>query len=300
MRAALILALLSAAARAAAPAGPDYGVLLLAHGGDPAWNARIEEVRAGADKTAPTELALGMADPATMQAAVDRLQKRGVSRVVAVPLFVHSRSEVMDQTRYALGLSTAPSEVLRAAEEAMKGLPMPPGMHHMHLFSLTTVKHAVPVALAPALDEDPFVSKVLLERALALSKEPKAEAVVLVAHGPVDDAALPAWESALAVHAKAVKDGGKFRAAATGILRDDAPPPVRAASVAKLRAVVAELAKGGRVLVVPVLIARGGIEDKIPKDLAGLDFAWSGDALLPHAGFDAWVISRAAGAAGGR
>jgi sirohydrochlorin ferrochelatase len=50
---------------------------------------------------------------------------------------------------------------------------------------------------------------------------------------------------------------------------------------------------GGRALVVPVLIARGGIEDKIPRDLQGLDFAWSGDALLPHAGFDRWVLDRA-------
>jgi hypothetical protein len=50
---------------------------------------------------------------------------------------------------------------------------------------------------------------------------------------------------------------------------------------------------GGRALVVPVLIARGGIEDKIPRDLAGLDYAWSGDALLPHAGFDRWVLDRA-------
>jgi hypothetical protein len=90
-----------------------------------------------------------------------------------------------------------------------------------------------------------------------------------------------------------VKAGG-FRAASAALLRDDAAPEIRAKSVAQMRAKVEAAGRnGGRALVVPVLIARGGIEDKIPRDLAGLDYAWSGDALLPHAGFDRWVLDRA-------
>ncbi len=53
-------------------------------------------------------------------------------------------------------------------------------------------------------------------------------------------------------------------------------------------------AKSGRALVVPVLIARGGIEGKLPKDLSGLDYAWDAKTLMPHDGFDSWVLSRAA------
>ena len=294
-----VLALAAASAPAlAAPAVPAYGILLLAHGGDPAWNAAIADLRAAVSSAAPAALALGMADPDALQAGVDALEAAGVSRIAVVPLFVNSRSEVMDQTRYALGLAGKPSEIMRGAAERMKGMKMPPGMahHRMNMFSLKRVKFrkGTSVALASALDADPFVSLVLLERARALSREPAKETVVLVAHGPVDDAAVSSWDKDLQAHAAAILKGGGFRAARTALLRDDAAPEVRARSVTALRAEIADARKdGGRALVVPVLIARGGIEDKIPRDLAGLDYAWSGDALLPHAGFDRWVLDRA-------
>jgi len=293
MRAVLLLlsAALAAAAPAAPAAKPGYGILLLAHGGDADWNAQVETLRARVDAKVPTEAALGMADPKTLQAALDALAARGVARAVAVPLFVHSRSEVLDQMRYTLGLSDKPSEVLRSAAAAMAAMHAP--MHHF-MFSLERVKTRLPVVLTPALDDDVFVSRILLERARALSREPKSETVVLVAHGPVDDAAVGAWNKTLARHADFVRREGGFRAASFAVLRDDAAPPVRAASVAALRATVAAGAKAGRALVVPVLIARGGIEGKLPHDLQGLEYAWDAETLMPHDGFAAWVLKRAA------
>jgi sirohydrochlorin ferrochelatase len=159
----------------AVSASASDGVLLLAHGGDPAWNAEIEKLRVAVSSTEPAALALGMADPDSLQAGVDALAARGVKRIAVVPLFVNSRSEVMDQTRYALGLTDKPSEIMRAAAERMKGMKMPPGTahHHMNMFSLKQVKLAggASVVLAQALDDSPFVSRVLLERAKALSKD---------------------------------------------------------------------------------------------------------------------------------
>jgi sirohydrochlorin ferrochelatase len=255
------------------------------------------------------EIALGMSDPVTLQAGLDKLAARGVKRVVAVPLFVHSRSEVLDQTRYTLGLSDKPSEVLRAAAEAMLAMHakmrMDPAAHGgtmaamaHHMFSLERVKTKLPISLTPALDEDPLVSRILLERARALSRDPRTETVVLAAHGPVDDAAVPAWNAALAHHAAYIKKKGGFKAVETALLRDDAAPPVRAAAVNAMRAKVAAGSKGGRVLLVPVLIARGGIEGKFARDLKGLKYAWDGKTLMPHDGFAAWVLKRAADAAG--
>ena len=217
--------------------------------------------------------------------------------IVAVPLFVNSHSEIMDQTRYVLGLSEKPSDVLRRAAEEMKSASMAPraaAHHHMSPFSLDRAAHRARILLAPALDADPFVSRVLLERARALSREPAKETVILVAHGPVDEAAVAYWEKDLSAHAARVAKAGRFRAARPALLRDDAAPVVRARAVAELRARVSDAARGGgRAIVVPVLISRGGIEGKIPRDLAGLAFAWSGEALLPHAGFDLWALKRA-------
>jgi sirohydrochlorin ferrochelatase len=312
IRLTLLAVLLGGFASGADFVSPDvkpYGILLLAHGGEKGWDAEIERLRARVNATVPTEAALGMADPATLQAGIDKLAARGVKRVIAVPLFIHSRSEVLDQTAYVLGLSDKPSEVLRAAAERMMAAHMGamkehPGsgagstaaMHH-HMFSLDRVKTTLPITMTPALDDADLVSSILLERARALSRDSKTEGVVLVAHGPVDDKAVGAWNDAMAKHAEFVRREGGFRSASYALLRDDAAPAVRAASVKRLRRRVIAAGKGGRALVVPVLIARGGIEGKLPKDLKGLKYVWDGNTLMPHAGFEGWVLLRAAAAA---
>ena len=297
MRLFLCALALAAAPLRAAPSAP-YGILLMAHGGEPSWNAEIERLRASVDATVPTETALGMADTEALQAAVLRLEKRGVGRIAAVPLFVQTRSEVLDQTRYALGLAAEPSAPLKAAYERMAAAHAGHGAMHGHsmALSLERVKAREPIAMADALDAHALVGRILLERAKALSREPATEAVILVAHGPVDDAALAAWKASLDAQCAAIKKG-KFKDCAYGILRDDSAPEIRAAAVAELRA---KVARAQRPIVVPVLIARGGIEKKIEKDLAGLKYSWDGKTLMPHAGFDAWVLEAAATAEAGR
>jgi len=303
MRIAFLVILLASGAKAA-PA--PYGILLLAHGGDASWNAEIAKLREKVDAKVPTETALGMADVESLQAAVDRLEKRGVSRVVAVPLFVQSASEVLDQTRYALGLADKPSASLKAAYERMaaahaghaghaghKGHGAAAAMHgHKMEFSTERVKSREPIAMSPALDDHALVGRILSSRAKGLSKDAAKESLVLVAHGPVDDAAMPAWGASAAALCAMIKGG--YKACSFGLLRDDAAPEIRAAAVAELREKVA--AAKGKAIVLPVLIARGGIEKKIERDLKGLEYAWDGKTLMPHAGFDAWVLESAAGA----
>lgn len=301
MKLVLSLLLLAAPLSAAAPAAP-YGILLLAHGGDASWNGEVAKLRGLVDAQVPTETALGMADPAALQAAVSRLEKRGVARIVAVPLFVQTRSEVLDQTRYALGLSETPSETLKAGLERMAAARGAHGAHGAHgaahgghsmEFSLERVKAKRPIAMSLALDDHALVGRILAERAMALSRG-DGERLVLVAHGPVDEAAVPAWEGSLTAQCAAAARGGKFRGCAVALLRDDAAPEIRAAAVKDLRDKVA--AGTGRAIVLPVLIARGGIERKIVRDLAGLDYAWDGKTLMPHDGFEGWVLERAAAA----
>ena len=85
-------------------ASSSVGILLLAHGGSKEWNANVEAIAAEAGKSQPTEVALGMADRTTMQAGIDKLTERGVTQIVAVPLFVSSHSSVIESTRFLLGL----------------------------------------------------------------------------------------------------------------------------------------------------------------------------------------------------
>ena len=66
----------------------DQGILILAPSGTAEWNAELKELTAKADAKKPTELALGTPTHATIEAAVDRLIKRGSTEVTAVPFFL--------------------------------------------------------------------------------------------------------------------------------------------------------------------------------------------------------------------
>ena len=85
-----IVPLLIVALLVARTASAEQGILLLAHGGSEEWNARVTELAAKVGAARPTEIAFGMATRASIQGAVDRLVARGVSEIVAVPLFVSS------------------------------------------------------------------------------------------------------------------------------------------------------------------------------------------------------------------
>src|SRR5688500_11214861 len=80
------------------------GILMLAHGGSAERNSHVTALAAEVDRTAPTEVAFGMATRSTIQAGIDRLVARGVTEIVAVPLFVSSWSSIITSTEYLLGL----------------------------------------------------------------------------------------------------------------------------------------------------------------------------------------------------
>ena len=157
---------------------------------------------------------------------------------------------------------------------------------------------SVPVELRPALDESPQLREVLLDRARALSRDPSRETVILIAHGPNDDAANQRWLAMLETVAQHLKHAGGFREAAGLTLRDDAPEPIRHAAIEQLRQEVQRVSAAGEVLVVPVLMAKGGIEHKIAKALEGLAYRYSGQTLLPHPLIAQWIAQRAAEAPG--
>ena len=85
-------------------ASAETGILLLAHGGSAEWNGRVTDLVAQVNATRPAEVAFGMATRANIQNAVDKLVARGVTEIVAVPLFVSSWSTVITSTEYLLGL----------------------------------------------------------------------------------------------------------------------------------------------------------------------------------------------------
>ncbi len=278
------------------PSYADPGILLLAHGGSAEWNGRVTELAQGVDKSKPTEVAFGMATRANIQGAVDRLVARGVTEIVAVPLFVSSWSSVITSTEYLLGLrAEAPAAlaVYARMNHAQHGAGASAGHEgHSAADGTSPVTSPVPIRMTPALNDHPIVADILASRARAISRNAAGEALVIVAHGPNEEEANSRWLADMASVAARIAESEKFAEVDYLTLRDDAPQIVKDRATAELRAVVAKgVSAGRRVLIVPLLISFGGIERGLRERLEGLTYTMADAPLMPDDRLEMWVLS---------
>jgi sirohydrochlorin ferrochelatase len=279
---------------------PRPGILLLAHGGNETWNGNVLELARQVDAHHPIEVAFGMATRASIQAAASRLEARGATEIIAVPLFISSHSSIVRSTEYLLGLrKDAPPELALYAKMAHGPAPAggahaghgaPPGASSDaagHADGTKPIVTTLPVRMTKALDDHPMLGAIAADRARSISRTPATEAVILAVHGPVPDADNELW----------LRDLRAIAAHLTGYasvdvisLRDDAPAPVRGAATAKLRALVMKQRGEGReVLIVPVLLSYGGIEKGLKTRLEGLDYRIPAQGIAPDARLAEWV-----------
>lgn len=298
-----IVLLVFVASLVSAPSFAETGILLLAHGGSAEWNAHVVGLARTIDRTKPVEVGFGMATRGNIQAAVDRLAARGVTEIVAVPLFVSSWSAVVTSTEYLLGLRAErpPALALFAKMEHPDPVASPTGAspvgHDAQAASMgtTPVVSKVPITrMTPALNQHPLVAEILTMRGRSISRNPAGEAVVIVAHGPSSDADNNRWLQDMSVLARAMARAERFASVDYLTVRDDAPRAIRDTATAQLRALVsARAGEGRRVLIVPLLLAFGGIERGIATRLEGLPYTMAGAALLPDDRLVTWVLEMA-------
>src|SRR5688572_9081380 len=297
----LVLPLLLLALLAGRTASAEPGILLLAHGGSPEWNTRVTELAAKVNAKRPTEVAFGMATRASIQRAIDKLVARGVTEIVAVPLFISSWSTVITSTEYLLGLRAEAPAALAIFARMSHGAPASgtaAAGHEAHAAAAdgtTPVKSPVPVRITPALNDHPIAAEILASRARAISRDAAKEALIVVAHGPNEEEDNRRWLADMESLVGRLKKTERFASFEYLTLRDDAPKPVRDAATAQLRGIVErELAAGRRVLIVPLLISFGGIEKGLRERLDGLPYTMAETALMPDERLATWVLSVAA------
>jgi hypothetical protein len=289
----LAMALLAALAQSTRDGGlkpPRPGILLLAHGGSLAWNEEVRHVADQADLKIPTEVAFGMASRPAMQSAIERLAARKVTEIIAVPLFVSSHSSVIESQAYLLGLRAQMPEDLKdfatmdhgaMSNQAMVAEPTKP------------IASPVPIHMASALDANSIVASILVDRAASISQDPAHEVIILVAHGPVPEDDNKLWLQDMGVLADKMRSKTSYAAIDCLTLRDDADDPVRNAASAQLRQKVEQvMSRGDTALIVPLLLAYGGIEGGIKKRLDGLVYRISSQGLLPDGRIVDWVVSQ--------
>lgn len=245
------------------------GILVLAHGSKIAlWNEQVRDAVEPLEERYNVDMAFGMADPKTIQEAVTRLEKRGAMSIITVPLFISSHSPIIYNTKRLLGLD--PEHPQREIEGNVS-------------FTMTG-----------ALDASPLVSEIVLERARGLSEDPADEVVILVGHGPNDPELNELWLKDMRQIALFVKEAGGFKDVLVATVRDDAPREVWEEARRNLREMVKRSGKDSHVLVIPYVLASGGIEEGIRERLEGLEFRF-GSPLLPHPNITIWIERQATG-----
>ncbi len=281
--------------------GTSTGILLLAHGGARNWNQGVADAAAEVNRDQPVEVAFGMATRRNIQGAIDRLIARGVTEIVAVPLFVSPHSSVVRSTEYLLGLrKDAPADLAMFAKMDHGGAAHAGHAGHAAAApengSLPVVSR-VPIRMSGALGRHPLVAAMLADRARSISQDAAREVVVLVAHGPVPSDDNARWLDDLAALGAGVKAATRFKDVEWQTVRDDAPAPIRDQAAAELRDRVTRIAAGGdRVLIVPVVISFGGIESGIRKRLDGLAYTMASQGLLPDPRIAQWIREAASSA----
>ncbi len=265
------------------------GTIVIAHGGDSLWNSYVHQVAGQARTGGPVAVSFLMGPEAArtrFQDVVARLEREGVTRLVVVPLLVSSHSGHYDQIRYLAGENVTLDHDMT---------------HHLHMSGIDRPATTLPITLTKAIDSAPELATVLTDRALALTKEPAAHALMIVGHGPNSAEDYAHWMRHLRQVADSVKARTGYRDVRVELVRDDAPAHVRAEAVTRVRELIAlqHLVTGREVMVTPVLVSRGAVSrSKVAADIAGTPSRYVPETLLPHPAMARFIESRVRDAAG--
>ena len=302
-----LLAFMSQAARA------QTGLVVVAHGASPEWNARVKETVARVKwPHGPVSVAFLMG-PETKTAgwdqAIDTMRARAAKSLVVVPLLVSTHGFHYVEIEYYAGLrdtlirppapprpaqTSQPSQPGRDSAAAAAGYGamyggMTGAMNHPHVHNRPP---GMPTTVTPAIDAAPELGEVLAAEWKTLAPECKGRSIMFVAHGPSNDADANRWVTNIAIAAEALRPAGYKGTVRVGLLRDDAPAPMRAAAITAMRDSIQALAARTRdsVVVIPVLISSGAINKvTIPRDLTDLPIRYHPVALSGHDEIARWI-----------
>ncbi|HMB91696.1 MAG TPA: hypothetical protein VKP65_12665, partial [Rhodothermales bacterium] len=151
------------------------------------------------------------------------------------------------------------------------------------------VKAAIKLSQEGLLDA-PEMGSILADRALEMSDHSGNESVLILAHGPADDAENEAWLRKLDGLADSVRATGLFSAVEAHTLREDWPEK-RTLAEQRIRAFIEDRSQNkGRVLVIPFRLFGFGPYKEV---LDGLPYVATGTGLLPSPKITEWIRRQA-------
>lgn len=259
-----------------APSEQGLGVLVMAHGGGEEWNHNVSASVAGLRDRMPLAVAFGMANPHTLQTALDELDSQGASTIAVVRLFL-SGASFLHQTEFLFGHRPDPPERAMMGHRMVPGSDLPP---------LETDARVLLDMAGMAGSEQ--VNRIVLARADAASPDPTRTGVLVIAHGMGAEEENQRLLDAMEESAHRLRSTG-FGEARIATLREDWAE-ARARAEQEIRATASQMTKEwDRVVVIPYRVYGFGPYAEV---LDGLDYVGT-DGLLPHRLVGDWVAARA-------
>ncbi len=301
-----------------------YGILVIAHGSPSEdWCSPVRDAVSEVDLPYPVELGfLEFVPNETINDAVEKLDDAGVTKIIAVPLFISSHSSHIQEIEYVVGLrDTLP---MTAEDVVVEGVKMertvaPKGDQYAIFYvsleadtddsmqatghpgdeeeeELVPIDTDADIILTAAMDDHWLVAGIVADRTADLSDNPEDETLVLVAHGTGEEDNFAGWvnsTSSLANQARlklaywSDPAIGLAGTQAAFIHHNETLHPEFT-----LRPIV-ENATGP--VVVSLMVSEGYFTGtKIPKLLENLTYAYDSSALTPHPNVAEWIEMSAA------
>lgn len=246
------------------------GVLGLGHGYAGDGNAQFKAGYAAVAREHPTAVGLGMSmmDSAHVQAAVDALEAAGAKTIVVLPSETSETSSLVRQWHYMFALTD-----------------------NSGYLEVPRIRTSAKIVMMNSPTRSPIIGRILAENLRTAIRNPAGEAALLVMHGPESQAENEDELRNLGRLAAIVQAETGLSEVFYGSLQDDAPAPIRAANVQRMREWIERTAAAGKtVLVEPVLLTAGGrVSQKIRKDFDGLTYTFVDKGMIGHPLFAEWV-----------
>ena len=258
----------------------DFGLLIMAHGGTPHWNAHVRAAVAPIATEVPAEIAFGMADADSLQEAVAALEARGVTRIGVVRLFIDGGS-FYERTEKILGLRHG-----APPPEQRKESPMP-GMRMATYRIETKAKFAL--ALEGLIDAHE-TETILVDRVRDLSVAPTEEVLVLIAHGAGSQETNARLQRLMQERARVVMEELQLRDLRVHTLAEDWSDLRPSNEIAIRESLTVARAEGLMPVVIPFRLAGFGPYAEV---LEGLEYRANEVGLLPHAAITDWIRRQA-------
>ena len=134
--------------------------------------------------------------------------------------------------------------------------------------------------------ESPLIDEILVDRIESLSSDPTRESVLILAHGPGNDAENERWLANMNRRLQQLGEIGPFREIRCETLREDWPERRKEAE-RRIREFVEKAGQdGGRCLVIPFRVAGFGPYKEV---LVGLDYVADERGFCPHPNMTKWI-----------